>query len=224
MYMHAIFVPIIAAGRDSRSEQNRFGDRLGGQTLVLALAMAVGFAIVAPPIVPILFGSRFAQPALLIGLIGVLQAARFLLSWPTTLALATGRSTIVLLSNLAHLLIFPGALIGMRLMDGPGGIVVGFIGAEVIAVAVALALMNHGMSRRLWHGFERLGALILTSGAIVGWNLALQARLWPAEASMLLASIALMVWLYRREATVIGEVLTLVRRSVLMRLFGPLYC
>jgi O-antigen/teichoic acid export membrane protein len=224
MYMHAIFVPMIAARRDSRSEQDRSGDRLGGQTLMLALAMAVGFAIVAPPMVPILFGSRFAQPALLIGLIGILQAARFLLSWPTTAALAMGRSTTVLISNIAHLLIFPGAFIGMRLIGGLSGVVVGFIGAELFAIAVALVLLNRNVNRRPWCGFERIVALILTCGAIVGWNLAIQAGLWSAGACMLVASIVLIVSLYRRENATFQEVFSLARHTVLVRFFGTRHC
>jgi O-antigen/teichoic acid export membrane protein len=206
-YMHAIFIPLIAARRDSRSEQDCLIDSLGGQTLLIALAMAAGFAIVAPWMVPTLFGARFAQPAMLIGLIGILQATRFLLGWPTATALALGRSTTVLASNLAHFLIFPGAFVGLRLIGGLSGVVVGFIGAEVVAVAVALVLLNRNLNRRSWHGFERLGALILFGSAIMGWNLALQLGLWSVEACMLLVSIPLTIWLYCREGAVIREVL-----------------
>jgi O-antigen/teichoic acid export membrane protein len=213
-YIHAIFTPLIAAQRDSPGDRDRVSDRLGGQTLILAIAMAVGFAVVTPPLVPILFGARFAQSALLIGLIGVLQTIRFLLTWPTTTALAMGRSTTVLLSNLAHILTFPGAFIGLWLVGGLSGVVVGFIGGELIAAALALALLNRTTHQKPLHGFDRLRALVLTGGAIVSWNLALGTSPWPAEVGMLLASIALVVWLYRRESAVVDEFVATVGRVI----------
>jgi O-antigen/teichoic acid export membrane protein len=206
-YIHTISIPLIAARRDSRHDQIRLTDRLGGQTLLLALIMAVGFAIVAPPMVPILFGSRFTQPALLIGMIGILQATRFLLSWPTITALALGRSAIVLMSNLVHFSIFPGALIGEWLIGGLIGIVVGFIGAEALAVAVALVLMNHSMNRSLFIGFARLGALALTGAAIVGWQMSIKLKMWPAGLCMFVGSVWLMIWIYCHERDVVKEFL-----------------
>jgi O-antigen/teichoic acid export membrane protein len=204
-YMHAIFIPVIAARRDSARDRNDVSDDLGAQTMMLAVAMAVGFAIVAPPMIPVLFGVRFAQPALLVGMIGVLQVARFLLGWPTTMALAMGRSTTVLMSNLAHFLIFPGALIGLRLIGGLTGVVAGFTGAELIAVAVALSLLNHATHRNPWHGFDRLGVLMLTGVAIGVWNFALGARSLPGCGAMLVVSVVLIVWLCRRERVVVAE-------------------
>ena len=185
----------------------------GGQTLMLGLAMAVGFAVVAPPMMPLLFGARFAQPALLVGLIGVLQTSRFLLNWPSTAALAMVRSTTVLYSNFAYVVIFPAAFLGIRLIGGITGVVTGFIGGEMIAIVVALVLLNRTMHRPTWHGFDCLPALLLTGGAIVAWNLALASGSWPAMGAMLLPSVALLAWLWRREAGVIDEALAGAEKS-----------
>ena len=102
-YLHGIYIPIIAAHRDDLAERGRASDGLGGLTVLLGLAMVVGYAALAPTIAPAIFGHRFAQPALLVGMVGALQIARFLLSWPTTAALAIGRSRTVLLGNLTHI-------------------------------------------------------------------------------------------------------------------------
>ena len=215
-YIHAIFVPMISASRDSFAEQNRLSERLGGQTLMLSIAMAIGFAIVAPPLVPILFGSRFTQPALLIGLIGVLQAMRFFLSWPTTVYLAMGRSATLLISNLVHFLVFPAAFIGLWLMNSLTAVVLSFIVAEFIAVAVAMMLLNRMLGRRIVHGADRIAMLVLICVWVVAWNLAWQAQMWLLGACMVPISIVLLIWIYRREADVINEALVMVRRSHFM--------
>jgi lipopolysaccharide exporter len=143
-----------------------------------------------------------------------LQAARFLLGWPTTMALAMGRSTTVLMSNLAHFLIFPGALIGLRLIGGLTGVVVGFTGAELIAIAVALSLLNGATQRNFLHGFDRLGVLVLTGASILAWNLALSARSILGCSTMLVVSVALIVWLCRRERVVVAEAIAAAHRLI----------
>ena len=220
-YLHAIATPVIATRRGAVAERNRASDRLGGQTLLLGLAMAAGFAVIAPPAVPILFGAGFAQPPLLIGLIGVLQATRFILIWPTTVALALGRSRTVLYGNIAHLLIFPGALAGIWLIGGLTGIVAGFLGGELLAAAFALVLLNGVLGRALWHGFDRFLALVASAGVIVGWDLALQAGRWSFALCMVLLTVGLLGWLARREAAVIAEAVIALRRMIAARRLRP---
>ena len=207
-YIHTVYIPLIAAQRDSRPDRNRISDGQGGLTLVLAIAMAAGFAVVTPWLAPILFGERFRQAALLVGLIGILQMTRFMFGWPTTSALAMGRGGTVLTSNLAHLFAFAGALIGLRTMGGLEGVVTGLILGEFIALAIALVLLNRDMGRPPLQTFDRVAEFILASGVIVGWNLALGARLWQAEAAMAVVTAALAAWFYRRQSALIIEVLT----------------
>lgn len=216
-YMHALFTPMIAARRDDPAARDRVSDLLGGQSLLLALAMGAGFALVAPPLVPILFGARFTQSALLISLIGVLQTTRFLLNWPTTAALAIGRSDTLMFSNMAHILIFPGAFAGLWLIGGITGIVGGFLAGELIATAVALVLLNRATRRKPWTTFDRLAALIVGDTVIVGWTAVLGGSAgagwgWPLAAALTVATLGLLPWLIRREAVVIAEAVSAARR------------
>lgn len=213
-YLNAIYVPLIAAQRDSPSARAEVLDRLEGQNLLLAAAMAAGFALVTPAIAPLLFGARFAQDALLVGLIGVLQMTRFLFNSPVTAALALGRSTTILASNLTHAFAFAGALLGLRILGGLQGLMVGFIVGEIIALALTQLLSNRDQGRGRLAGFSRLGTFAMVCGGIVGWNLALRAGLWPAEAGLAIATVVLTVWLSRRESAVIIEALVWARRSV----------
>jgi O-antigen/teichoic acid export membrane protein len=211
-YIHAMYIPLIAGRRDSVAGRNEGSDQLGGQTVILSIAMALGFATVAPLLIPVLFGARYQQAALLVGLIGLLQTSRFMLTWPTTVALAMGRSTTVLLCNLAHLFAFLFAFIGLWLMGGLMGIVVGFTLGEIMAIGVALLLMNHGMERPWWSGLDRMAEFVLACVCVVGWNFALGARAWPAEAAMLGLSAVCAVWLIRREFAVIVGALAILQR------------
>ena len=211
-YIHTVFIPMISRFRDLPVEQLRTSDSLGGLTLVLGVLMVVGFAIVAPPMVPILFGARFNQAAMLVGLIGILQVTRFMLFWPTTVALAMGRSSTVLVSNLAHIFAVPAALVGLRLMGGLAGIVTGYIVGEIFSVAIALVMLNRNMASGVLHGFDRLVSFLFVCGAIVAWSVELEGRNRPAEAGLFIASVLLGLWLYRRESAAIGECVGLVRR------------
>ena len=213
-YVHAMYIPMIAAQRDSPSGRDAVCDDLGAKTFLLGILMVVGFAIVAPALVPILFGRRFEQSALLVGLIGILQGARYLISWPSIAALAIGRSVTVLVSNLAQLIAFAGAFIGLWLMGGLLGVVAGFILGEFIAIAVALTLLNRNLGRGPLHGFDRLLAFTGACGAIVGWSLALSSGRWPAQWGMLILSAALGLWLWRRESAAIVDLASLADRYV----------
>lgn len=220
-YQFAVNIPLIAAHRDQPAGRERSIDMMGGQTLLLTIAMAVGFAIVAPVAVPILFGGRFAQAPLLIGLIGCLQTTRVMFNWPTTVALATGRSTTVLFGNLAHGFAFAGAFLGLKVAGGLAGLVSGFVAGEILAVGGAMALVNRNMNRAWFQHFDRLGACILTFGLIIGSIMLLDARLWWAVACMIAGWAALAVWLFRQEGAVIKEIWAMARHVVSPLLIRP---
>ena len=139
-YMHTIYLPQIAATRLDPVKRADVTGSLGSQTLLLGLGMASGFAIVAPLMIPILYGHAFYQPAMIVALIGILQSTRFLVVWPTTVALSMGRSGVVLANNVLRLTAWPAAMAGFALGYGLYGIVVGFIFGELLAIGVALVM------------------------------------------------------------------------------------
>ncbi len=210
-YLHAMYVPMIAGRRDAPAERDCVGDMLGGQTLLLGAAMACGFAMVTPTLAPFLFGLKFAQAPLVVALVGILQTSRFFLGWPTTVALAMGRSMTVLFSNAAHVFAFAGALIGIGIMGDLSGMLTGLILGEFVAAAVALLLLNRNAGRQMLSGFERLLGLVLVSAAIVGWNLALTRHSLPGATGMVVLSGSLLIWLYRSEHRVIQEAVSVAR-------------
>ncbi len=218
-YVHILYVPLVAHARDDTAERDKVSETLGGQTQLLAIAMALGFAVVAPPMVTILYGGRYTQSALLVGLIGILQTTRFLINWPTTMALSLGRSGTVLASNIVRLLVFPGAFIGLWLVGGLPGVVVGFIAGELLSIATALLLLNRNMDHPWYSGFDRFILFILAGVVIVGWNLAAMHH-WAADTKVMVSlTIVLVFWLLRREATTVSESIVMARR--LLRPLAP---
>jgi O-antigen/teichoic acid export membrane protein len=176
--------------------------------------MCVGFALVAPVAVTLLYGHRYTQSALLVALIGILQASRFLTNWPTTVNLSLGRSRAVLAGNLARFLAYPGAFAGVALIGGLDGLVAGFAAGEMVSIVVSVVLMNRAAGRS-WHsGFDRLTAFVLTCAAIVGWNMALPRGAALSEIGLALASAGLALWIARRENVAIHQTVAVIRGAM----------
>ena len=202
-YQYALNIPLIAAQRDHPAEQARVVDRVGAQTILLTIVMAIGFAVVAPVVMPLLFGHRFAQTPLVVGMIGCLQTARFMANWPSTVALAIGRSTTVLLSNIAQGLAFAGALAGLALFGGLTGLVGGFIVGQLIAVAIAIGVVNWNLGRPITHRFDLVAICAVTYALIVAADVAFEDRRWLVLAGLAALWVAWIAWLGHREAQVI---------------------
>jgi len=216
--IHALYVPMVAAERDHPAQRMTVIDQLGGQTLLLAVAMCAGFALVAPLAVTVLYGHRYTQTAMLVGLIGILQCTRFMIVWPTTVSLSLGQSRAVLASNVARFLAYPCAFAGVRLFGGLRGMVAGFAVGEMVSIAIALVLMNRAAERPLLAGFDRLAAFFLTCCAVIGWNLFAHYSTIPAGVMMAALSAALILWIARREAASIADA-----RQLIRRLAAPLF-
>jgi hypothetical protein len=94
------------------------------------------------------------------------------------------------------------------------GVIAGFVVGEFIALILSWALLNRDLERPLRHGFDRLWAFALICGAVLGWSLAMNARLWLVDATMLAISGALAAWLWRIERELIFECRVIARRLI----------
>jgi O-antigen/teichoic acid export membrane protein len=168
-YAHAIYLPLIASER-SHPSRGRSADVLASQTLLLALGMSIGFALVAPFAVSLLYGRAFALPVSTVALIGFLQASRFLSVWPTTVALAQGRSIILLTNNVVRLVAWPAAWTWGYIDGSLAAIVAGFLLGELIAFAVAVLMLNRSQGVALFRGFGRFAGFIGTNIVVLGWT------------------------------------------------------
>ncbi len=166
-YFHTMQLPLVAAAGATRDGLMRAIDDMASAALLLSLAMAAGFAVVAPIAVPLLFGHVFAQPVIVIAAIGALQVCRFIRIWPTTAALAAGKSGAVLAANLARLIAFPAAAAGVWLAGGLFGLTLGFAAGELVGVGIAVAITNRALGLPLMLDAGRVAALTLGCTAIM---------------------------------------------------------
>lgn len=207
--LYALYIPQAAAARDDKAGLEQVSERLGGLNVGLAICMAAGFAVVAPLLVPLLYGERFRQTSLLIGLVGILQTTRFLLTWPTTIALAMGRSRSVLAANTTRLCVVPGAFLGLHFIGGLEGVLTGFICGELASIIVSLFLLNRIVRTRALSGFDRLGLFVLVGAAIVAWNV-FSPKASPLTLTLLcIGSVLLAAVVLKREWDTLQEGLTL---------------
>lgn len=214
-YVHAMQMPVVAAARGNPATLREAVDGVAGETLMLSLAMMAGFAVVAPMFVPLLYGRAFALPVTLIAVIGVLQVCRFIRIWPTTVALAAGRSGIVLTGNIVRVIAFPAAYAGLRLVGGLFGLTLGFVAGELLAFVGAVVMANRavglGMARDGW----RIGAFVLSSVAILGSAHAVETMAAPVAWAAVLATGALLALIAWQERP------TMLRAIEIARQFRP---
>jgi O-antigen/teichoic acid export membrane protein len=215
-YVSAIHLPLIARAEGEQARRAAI-ERLGGQTLLLALAMAAGFALLAPTAIVLLYGSRFALPAVLVAAIGLLQSLRFLRLWPVTVALGIGRSGLVLASNLLRLTAFPLSLLGYQITGDIFGILLGFLVAEFLSLVATLAGMNRLTAQPVSDHAGRAALFASASGAMIAWA-AISEQPTLLNALMAgVASLIVLIWLYRREKATAHDGVEFVKRLAAAR-------
>lgn len=206
-YISGIHLPHVASA-PMADERDSPANLLAGDSLLLSLAIAVGFAAVGPIAVRLLFGAKFSEAPLLIGMIGVLQTGRFIRVWPTTLAIGLGQSRIVMANNLARMVGIPTAFAGLVLIGGATGVVAGFIVGEFAALFTAVILLNRARALAFMHDFDRIAAFATACAVLLGMLAALQHQ-WTPGLALLLPAGLLLVWVARREsASIQGGVRT----------------
>ncbi len=171
-FLIGIHLPNLSASRLEPAALEDARQRLGSQTLILSATLVIGFTLAAPIFVPLLYGARFGQPLQIIALIAVLQSTRFMRFWPTTVAVGSGNSVIVLLNNIARMVGLPLALLAFNQFQSLEAVIAGFIVGEFVALAAALLLLKRAGDVQL-REFRRTGyylALCIASVA-AAWSL-----------------------------------------------------
>lgn len=172
-FLTGIHLPQVSASRhdDQTLEAARW--KLASHTIILSAGIVVGFTLAAPIFVPLLYGASFAQPLQVIALMAVLQSLRFVRFWPTTVAIGSGRSLIVMLNNVARMGGLPIAILAYMASRTLEAVIGGFILGELMALAVAIGLLWREGRLRLRGELRRILLLLAIAGSTVGaaWSL-----------------------------------------------------
>ncbi|MGH6993114.1 MAG: oligosaccharide flippase family protein, partial [Caulobacteraceae bacterium] len=203
-YLHVVALPGIAGARDEAINRARRVDLLEGRALLLALGMSIGFAIIAPIMVPVLYGHRYGESRLIICLIGILQTSRFMVLAPNTEAMAGGKSWLIVTLQVLRLMALPAAILGAALHGGLAGVVIGFTAGELAALLAANLLLDRGWSARR-RSLGRVAGFVAVQAALVGWVFALAAPRPAQVAGLGAVSLLLCLLLVRHEWTIITD-------------------
>lgn len=196
-FLTALFLPKIAEHIDSPQQLISAANMLGSTNLLLAVGICIGFAFVVPPLLPVIFGPAFEQPPLNVALVGILMAIRLMKVSPTTVALGTAGTWIVVINNVLRLSGVIVAIAGVVLFGGLAGVVAGLIVGEMVANIAATLLVNGTANWPLTRELDRYALFGGVAGSLVLGALAVEEGRWFLElgAAVLSSIIAvLVVW------------------------------
>ncbi len=140
-----------------------------------------------------------------------------MMTWPTTTALALGRTGLVFIANCLRLLSYPAALAGLIFFAGLPGILSGFTLGEVVAFCVPVLVLSWGAQREMRRSLARVAMFLGTAILILAWSGALGAALlrsWPGIVVATGASIGLAAAVIRSEAQTLRSLLEFVKGTL----------
>jgi O-antigen/teichoic acid export membrane protein len=144
-FLGSVFLP--ALSREIR-ETGRHAPLFGRITLISASVMATSFAIAGPWIIPLVFGPEYKLDWVIVGIIGLTQAARFARVWSSSLALAYGVTGQILAATSLRLAVLPLCLLGFWYIGGMLGLAIGALAGEGLTLAYASLSLKRTLARR----------------------------------------------------------------------------
>lgn len=208
-FLAGIHLPQVAASRVEPEQIAIARERLASRTLVLTVGITVGFAVVAPIAVPLLYGGRFKEALQLTTLIGVLQAARFMRFWPTTLAIGAGRSLIVMINNVARMVGLPMALFAYAQIHTLWAVTIGFTVGELTALVMGLALLYRDGHLEPFREFRRVFLFCVVAALTVAVTWLLDDRQYASAAAAAVAMLLPLGMIAYLERATLAESLAL---------------
>jgi len=199
-----LFLPQITPESPEGAIVRSAADHLESVSTLLSLGMAVGFALFVPPMLPAIFGTEFRASHLVVALVGLIVSWRMMKTAPTTIAIAAGKTEIVLANNLSRLSGVIAAILGLEFIGGLEGVALGLILGEIIANTTATLLLNWKLKWNPLQGSERY-ALFGAAGFLLIALAYLRDRSEPRAAlfGALLCLTVICIVLIRERATLL---------------------
>jgi O-antigen/teichoic acid export membrane protein len=201
-----IHLPGMAASRDEPQPFYQAVEKLAGRTALLSIAMAIGFTLVGPFAAPLLFGKAFQQLPIVFALLAVLQTVRTVRLWPSTMALALGRSALAAADNAARLIALPVAFLVNQQHPGIISILAGFVLGEITALVVTMLLVNRAAHISNRSGAIRVTLYVAVCAFLIAGSWAVQANAQLGLAAAALGGTVALAALLQKERTVLAEV------------------
>jgi len=200
----------LAACRQSEIDHDSAIDKVVRRTVGVGLLMLMGYVAVAPIAIPVLFGRIYEQPLRLIALVALLQMIRFTRIWPTTLALATGRTHQVLINSLIRLVAFPTGYVGYFLVGGLEGLLFGIGAGELLALLLGIVGVNRAGGRPSGSDLRLLGLTLATGICIWLGGIAIDRTAYALAVASICLAAGFLVYLFARERAILADTAALV--------------
>jgi O-antigen/teichoic acid export membrane protein len=167
--IRSVALPAFARSRDSGDDDAV----VRAVSLVWALALPAGacLAVVATPVIDVLYGDVWSRAAPVLMALGIFGSLRVLYDLLAAFLLAHGRSGLVLWIQVVWCVALVPALVWATAHDGAVGAGWSHVAVGLLAVTpmYAVALRVEGLSlRRVWAGMSR-PTLASVPAALVGW-------------------------------------------------------
>ncbi|MFN3514877.1 MAG: oligosaccharide flippase family protein [Phenylobacterium sp.] len=197
-YLSATQLPKLAGAKADSARLGAEEGLLGGACLAFAAAIMTGYTLVGPYAVELLYGADFRLPTAVFALIAALQAGRMLRQWPTTAALALGRSGIVLTNNAVRAASLPVAFVVAIQTKSLEGVLVALVVGEVAATIVALVMLRRACAGPALSDATRIAAFV--GVAVLAWLWGVLPALSGAWWAAAVALAVFLGWIGRQEA------------------------
>lgn len=138
----SFFLPQLSQAQDDQPTFTRLYLVTAQTSLVIAIALATGVALLGPPIVALLLGPKYVSALTLLVMLGIVQALRVAKSGLAVVALARARTGNAMMANAPRVLALPLALLLLLRGGDVMSIVWVAIAAETVGYLVALMLVR----------------------------------------------------------------------------------
>lgn len=197
-------IPAIARAAESVGGPAVSIHETGIRFAMLALAMALGFALVAPFIVPLLYGADFAMPFLTVAMIGMLQAVRFAQQWLSIAFMGIDRTRLTVTINLVRIFTFLLCLPIIVAWQTLLSVTVAVFAAEAMAMLIGIMLLNGTIHTRRTRGMGDYATAMLVPLILnIGIELVIRGTGEHGHALIVAALVLMCVWAAKRRRALI---------------------
>ena len=193
--IRTFFLPLLARHQDDSA---RFGYRARfalESAFAIALFAVLGFGLLGPLVYPLVFGPRYGAGVELVGLLGIVFGLQLARAGTTTVALARGNTSNLLIANLVQLAFLPLALLTAYLGAGARDVVAISAAGQLCGLVASVVLLA---VRSRVQGLDRLAlpaGFGLAALAAMAWGIWTSAGdlVDPVPAGLALGAAALML-------------------------------
>lgn len=190
------FLPLLAKVQDQAEDFAHRARFTLQATLCAGLVTVVGFVLAGPPVFLLVFGERYAEGTVFVGVLGLVFGVQLAKTGPNIVALSRGHTFNMLASNLVRLAFLPLALwVAIRGGSAVDVVAVGALG-QICGFAAAVFMLTRSGDmtdlRPMVLPFLAGTGVLMTSGWAIWSTQGFAVELLPISATLVALSLAVL--------------------------------